>query len=115
MYKRQSTHFVKRDLLLKSSSIAMIVVLTMLKWITRKSTTTDSMLLELLTIISKRKTRRQMCIRDSLKAGESVLLSGTMLTGRDAAHKRLFELIEKGENLPAGPTAYPGFAGAGPT
>ena len=36
----------------------------------------------------------------NLKAGESVLLSGTMLTGRDAAHKRLFELIEKGENLP---------------
>lgn len=32
--------------------------LTMLKWITRKSTTTDSTLLELLTIISKRKTRR---------------------------------------------------------
>ena len=36
----------------------------------------------------------------NLKAGESVLLSGTMLTGRDAAHKRLFELIEKGEKLP---------------
>lgn len=36
----------------------------------------------------------------SLKAGDSVLLSGTMLTARDAAHKRLFELIEKGEKLP---------------
>ena len=35
-----------------------------------------------------------------LKAGDSVLLTGTILTGRDAAHKRLFELIEKGEPLP---------------
>lgn len=38
-------------------------------------------------------------IRD-LKAGDSVLITGSMLTGRDAAHKRLFELIEKGEPLP---------------
>ena len=36
----------------------------------------------------------------TLKAGDSVLLSGTIITGRDAAHKRLFELIEKGESLP---------------
>lgn len=36
----------------------------------------------------------------SLKAGDSVLLTGTIITGRDAAHKRLFELIEKGEELP---------------
>ncbi len=35
-----------------------------------------------------------------LHAGDSVLLSGTLITGRDAAHKRLFELIEKGEPLP---------------
>ena len=35
------------------------------------------------------------------KAGASVLITGSMLTGRDAAHKRLFELIEKGEPLPA--------------
>lgn len=35
-----------------------------------------------------------------LKAGDSVLITGSMLTGRDAAHKRLFELIEKGEKLP---------------
>lgn len=35
-----------------------------------------------------------------LKAGDSVLLTGTILTGRDAAHKRLFELIEKSEPLP---------------
>ncbi len=35
-----------------------------------------------------------------LKAGESVLITGSMLTGRDAAHKRLYELIEKNESLP---------------
>ena len=36
----------------------------------------------------------------NLKAGESVLLSGTMLTGRDAAHKRMYEALQKGESLP---------------
>ena len=35
-----------------------------------------------------------------LHAGDSVLISGSVLTGRDAAHKRLYELIEKGEPLP---------------
>lgn len=35
-----------------------------------------------------------------LKCGETVLLSGTIYTARDAAHKKLFELIEKGEKLP---------------
>lgn len=35
-----------------------------------------------------------------LHAGDSVLISGSMLTGRDAAHKRLYELIQKGEELP---------------
>jgi fumarate hydratase subunit beta len=35
-----------------------------------------------------------------LKAGEEVLLTGRMLTARDAAHKRLIELLEKGEPLP---------------
>ena len=34
------------------------------------------------------------------KPGETLLLSGTMLTGRDAAHKRLVDLIERGEPLP---------------
>ena len=34
------------------------------------------------------------------QAGETVLLSGKMLTGRDAAHKRLADLIERGEPLP---------------
>lgn len=64
----------------------------------------------------------------NLKAGDSVLLTGTIITGRDAAHKRLYELIEKGEELPVdikgeliyyvGPApAKPGYAvgPAGPT
>ncbi|VTU16336.1 fumarate hydratase [Variovorax sp. RA8] len=34
------------------------------------------------------------------KPGETLLLSGRMLTGRDAAHKRIQELIDKGEPLP---------------
>ena len=65
---------------------------------------------------------------DNLKAGDSVLLTGTMITGRDAAHKRLYELAQKGENFPVdikGETIYyvgpapakPGYAvgPAGPT
>ena len=35
-----------------------------------------------------------------LHAGDSVLISGSVITGRDAAHKRLYELIQKGEPLP---------------
>ncbi len=34
------------------------------------------------------------------KSGETLLLSGKLLTGRDAAHKKLVDLIEKGEPLP---------------
>jgi fumarate hydratase class I len=34
--------------------------------------------------------------------GETLLISGTLLTGRDAAHKRLEDLIRRGEPLPAG-------------
>lgn len=34
--------------------------------------------------------------------GDTLLLSGAMLTGRDAAHKRLLGMIDKGEPLPAG-------------
>ena len=64
----------------------------------------------------------------SLKAGERVLLSGTIYTARDAAHKRMSEALEKGEDLPfniegqtiyyVGPTpAKPGqvIGSAGPT
>lgn len=63
-----------------------------------------------------------------LKAGDSCLISGVIYTARDAAHKRLCELIEKNETLPldikdsivyfVGPTpAKPGEAigSAGPT
>lgn len=35
-----------------------------------------------------------------LKCGDSILLTGTIYTARDAAHKRLIELIEKEEELP---------------
>lgn len=38
----------------------------------------------------------------SWEPGETLLLSGTMLTGRDAAHKRLLTMLEKGESLPEG-------------
>lgn len=64
----------------------------------------------------------------NLKAGDSVLLSGTIYAARDAAHKRLMELINNGDKLPlnihneviyyVGPTpAKPGMVigSAGPT
>ena len=35
-----------------------------------------------------------------LRVGDEVLLSGVLYTARDLAHKRLVELIEKGEPLP---------------
>lgn len=35
-----------------------------------------------------------------LKAGDSVLISGIIYTARDAAHKRLVELIHNGKKLP---------------
>ncbi|MEO0442145.1 MAG: fumarate hydratase, partial [Pseudomonadota bacterium] len=34
------------------------------------------------------------------KPGETVLLSGKLLTGRDAAHKRMIDMLNKGEQLP---------------
>lgn len=36
----------------------------------------------------------------TLKVGDTVLLSGKIYTGRDAAHKRLIALIEQGKPLP---------------
>ena len=63
-----------------------------------------------------------------LHAGDSVLLSGVILTARDCAHKRIFEYIKDGKKLPfdikdaiiyyAGPCpAKPGMASGscGPT
>jgi len=38
-----------------------------------------------------------------LKSGDSVLISGTMYTGRDAAHQRLADAINKGQKLPFEP------------
>lgn len=52
----------------------------------------------------------------TLRAGDRVLLSGTAYTSRDAAHKRIFELLDKGEQLPfdiSGSCIY--FAGPTPT
>jgi len=38
----------------------------------------------------------------SWKSGQTLLLSGRLLTGRDAAHKRLTELLNSGRGLPPG-------------
>lgn len=38
-----------------------------------------------------------------LKAGDNVLITGVIYTARDAAHKRLIELINRGEKLPIDP------------
>ncbi len=35
-----------------------------------------------------------------LKAGDYVYLTGTIYTARDAAHKRMYEALQKGETLP---------------
>ncbi len=64
----------------------------------------------------------------TLRAGDTVLLTGTLYTARDAAHKRLVEALDRGEELPfdlknqliyyVGPApAKPGYAvgSAGPT
>ena len=37
---------------------------------------------------------------ETLRAGDTVLLSGIVYTARDQAHKRLFEAYERGEQLP---------------
>ena len=65
---------------------------------------------------------------DSLCAGDKILLSGTVYTARDAAHKRLINLLDSNETLPielqdaciyyAGPTPTPGglaIGSCGPT
>ncbi|MGL6263665.1 fumarate hydratase [Aeromonas jandaei] len=36
------------------------------------------------------------------KSGDTVLLSGKILTGRDAAHKRIADMLARGEGLPEG-------------
>jgi fumarate hydratase subunit beta len=37
---------------------------------------------------------------EKLKAGDKVLITGVIYTGRDAAHKRLFDLLKEGKPLP---------------
>ncbi|MDP2847106.1 MAG: Fe-S-containing hydro-lyase [Humidesulfovibrio sp.] len=37
---------------------------------------------------------------EKLRAGDVVLLNGIIYSGRDAAHKKLMELLDKGEPLP---------------
>lgn len=39
-------------------------------------------------------------VADQLRAGDRVLLSGTIYTARDAAHKRMFELLDQNMSLP---------------
>lgn len=56
-------------------------------------------------------------ICEQLRIGDKVLLSGTVYTARDAAHKRFFEILDAGDELPiniknaviyyAGPTPAP--------
>ena len=36
----------------------------------------------------------------SLRAGDYVYITGTIYTARDAAHKRMYEALQKGEELP---------------
>jgi len=67
-------------------------------------------------------------LAETLQAGDEILLTGTIYTARDAAHKRMFEALLRGEELPfdvkdatiyyVGPTpAKPGqiIGSAGPT
>lgn len=64
----------------------------------------------------------------TLQAGDQVLISGTIYTGRDAAHRRLIEMLDRNEPLPfdvqdqiiyyVGPTPTPPgavFGSGGPT
>ena len=37
---------------------------------------------------------------NNLHAGDYVYITGTIYTARDAAHKRMYESLQKGENLP---------------
>lgn len=62
-------------------------------------------------------TEQMAVAAKTLRAGDQILLSGTIYTARDAAHKRLFAMLDKGETLPfeldgatvyyAGPTPAP--------
>lgn len=53
-------------------------------------------------IIMERRINAPMDKEDAvnLRAGDYVYISGTIYTARDAAHKRMYEALEKGEPLP---------------
>jgi len=51
-------------------------------------------------MIKKIKTPLTKDVIAGLKAGDEVLLSGVILTARDAAHKRLHELLRRGKHIP---------------
>jgi len=54
---------------------------------------------------STRKVNLDTVTKDDMlewQPGETILLSGKLLTGRDAAHKRIQSLLESGEGLPEG-------------
>lgn len=70
-------------------------------------------------ILERKQISTQTLVQESktLKAGDTVLLSGTVYTARDAAHKRIMQALESGEPMPfelsgaviyyAGPTPAP--------
>ena len=60
-------------------------------------------------IVQDHSNSRKVCLdnlgREDIrkwKIGESLLISGKILTGRDAAHKRMVECFDQGETLPDG-------------
>lgn len=70
-----------------------------------------------MSLIPEIKTEELKKIAPTLKCGDKILLTGTVYTARDAAHKRIKQLMDKGEKLPfelenavvyyAGPTPAP--------
>ncbi|GAH34798.1 unnamed protein product, partial [marine sediment metagenome] len=50
--------------------------------------------------IKKIKTPLSNEIIEDLKAGDNVTITGYIYTGRDAAHKRLINLLKEGKELP---------------
>ena len=55
-------------------------------------------------------------VRENLRAGDQVLISGVIYVGRDAAHRRLVEALDRGDKLPfdlQGQTIY--YMGPSPT
>ena len=63
------------------------------------------------------KTEDLKKVAPTLKFGDKIFLTGYIFTARDAAHKRFFELLDRGDKLPvdikdavvyyAGPTPAP--------